>query len=343
MKIVPSNLSPSGWAALVLAGGCLLAIPFFKRPTEQYAGVEDMPARKTYSRVQANSNFSNDVAASNQTTSATTKSASSASAVRSSSTTEPSANANLDIVDRVSAANQTQATSARVVERPSIARASIDTLPPPAGTPNLQSSTDAFSAVAPLNAEFPEWAKKPSLLDSVLSGKDSSVKLPENAPARKPSSFHSWADQSGNDVIQKEVPSVDRHTPFGSLHENASLTTQNAESKVQWPDEDPRAAVPMPKPPERLVGRDAVIRDPALLAAPQNLPNTGDATGRGIAGRAPAVLSSSTADRFRTDAGSLIVQPQFGQNPTGGARSTASLRKHLPPDDQMIIRQPRLK
>ncbi len=375
MKFVPSKLSPRGWALLVLAGGCLLAIPFFKSPAEppKYMTASDAPVRKA-------SSGSERVAPSTSVAAATDRIAS--ATATSTSATQPASNSDLEnsnrkkLVRSVAPTNDpsspanslsddpsaSRPQSHSVAEpSPSIARASIDTLPPPVSRANRigagsevaqQQSQNNFSDVAPLNAEYPAWAKKPSLLDAVLSGQDSTPQLPDTVAARKPSSFQTWADEPEGVAIQREDSSVDRYTPFGSLRQNTSLTTQHSPTKFQWPDEDPRVAVPMPKPPERLVGRDAVIRDPALMAKPSNStrgPNTvesGSSTGR-----PPAVLSSSTPgngfqagnDRFQAAAGDLILQPQFGQSSAGGARSTASLRKHVPPEEQMIIRQPRLK
>lgn len=375
MKIVPSKLSPRGWALLVLVGGCLLAIPFFKSPAEppKYMTASDAPFRKASSGNER-------VAPSTSVTAATDRIAS--ATATSTSATQPASNSDLEnshrkmvvrsvapTSDQSSPANSlrddpsaSRPQSHSVAEpSPSIARASIDTLPPPVSSARRlgegsevvqQQSQNNFSDVAPLNAEYPAWAKKPSLLDAVLSGKDSTPQLPDTVAARKPSSFQTWADDPSGEAIQKEDSSVDRYTPFGSLRQNASLTPQNSPSKFQWPDEDPRVAVPMPKPAERLVGRDAVIRDPERLAKPSNSTRVSNSVeSGGSLGRPPAVLSSNTpgngfqagTDRIQSAAGDLILQPQFGQSSVGGARSTASLRKHMPPEEQLIIRQPRLK
>ncbi len=387
MKTIPSNLSPRGWALLVLAGGSTLAIPFFKGSSSngKYSTVSTSPLNKPEEKTLA-LNLSASASA-GATTSPQSKSLTSSQspiqlnqpavplvdspslnkvipqAVESSSEHSNAASLKPALINQPERRNSTQASA--VGGRPSALDAShnaaaslspqsasgqVEELPKPASGSRIETNkvvsqprSNAQSNAAPVDTEFPSWAKKPSLLDSLLNGQTSSPEK-ESLEARKPTSFQTWADNDPDGVgATPPADSADRYTPFGQVDQNISLTTGgDSTAQVRWPDEDPRTAVAIVQPP-KLVGRDAMIRNPEKLQAPASTrpPAVLSAT-VSSATALPGTGSTSPGKEFGK-APTTITQPRFGEQPKTVEKPRALLRSQLPPDEQQIIRQPSLR
>ncbi len=384
MKTIPSNLSPRGWALLVLAGGSTLAIPFFKGSSSdsKYSTVSTSLSTKPEEKSLA-LNLS---ASAGATTSPQSKSLTSSQspmqlnrpavppvdspslskvipqAVESSSEHTNAASLKPALINQPERRTSTQASAeggrSSTIDASHKATASqsshkapgqVEELPKPASdnkidTNNVvsQPRSNAQSNAAPVDTEFPSWAKKPSLLDSLLNGQTSSPEK-DILEARKPTSFQTWADNNPDGV--RAIPpadSADRYTPFGQVDKNISLTTGDPTAEVRWPDEDPRTAVAIVQPP-KLVGRDAMIRDPEKLQPPASTrsPAVLSAT-VSSANTLPGTGSTSTSKEFGK-APATITQPKFGEQPKTVEKPRALLRSQLPPDEQQIIRQPSLR
>lgn len=369
---IPSNLSPRGWAALVLAVGFALAVPFFKGTSDQkqYQTVADKPFRP--SPVQ-----SRPANPTNQPDYSSSPSSITASAVPSFSTKDNSQK----IVDAVQSSGSAVSTSeSRYLVSPRGSSQSqsnepklvnsldkirppenVDELPRPAlpaqaenvvghSSPVVQPSFNDWTGTAPSTNELPDWAKKPSLLDSLIKSKQpvlgpSKESTKDETPtARKPSEFKTWAEDFSSRSESSATTATDRYSPFGSSEiaqqrPETSSTARLSKPQMVWPDEDPRMAVKI-EPPARIVGRDAIIRDPAKL---ENITTPS---------RTPAVLSATIgngASMGSNHGGSaspqILTQPKFGQPQSGAQRPGIGppLRSYLPPDESQFIQQPSFK
>lgn len=389
MKTIPSNLSPRGWALLVLAGGSTLAIPFFKGSSSdgKYSTVSTSPANKpdennpTFNKAMnvgvtpspqpkplINSQFQAQASLPNvpKVDSPSPKKVM-AQVLESSSEHTSAAPTKPALINQPERRTTTQASTAggsssglddtrnAVLGMSSQNKTGqVDELPKPAASSRTEGDRADTSVVVsqprskdpstatPVPTEFPSWAKKPSLLDSLLNGKPSSSEQ-DTLDARKPTSFQTWADNNP-DGVTKIAPtdSADRYTPFGQVDQNISLTKTDSTAQVRWPDEDPRTAVAVAQPP-KLVGRDAMIRDPEKLQSPSSTrsPAVLSAT-VSSANTLPGTGSTSPGKEFGK-APSTITQPRFGEQPKNVEKPRASLRSQLPPNEQQIIRQPSLK
>jgi hypothetical protein len=186
----------------------------------------------------------------------------------------------------------------------------------------------------------------PSLLDTLVASKSVASKSTAgqsagtgehfSPEARKPSPYRAWTAQD-NLGAATNVPAVptDRYSPFRDPDEIPLAEHNPTRVPTSWPDEDPRTAV-APATVERLVGRDAIIRDPKVLEA---LP---EQIGRTVVHPS---ANSRTSPSLREN--NMLVQPKFGQpesviNSSSKAQVGAALRSQLPPDEQQYIRQPKL-
>lgn len=384
MKTIPANLSPRGWALLVLAGGSTLAIPFFKGSSSagKYSSVSTSPSNKPDEKApHFNLNLNAGVSSSPQSKPLTSSQPKPQSAQSIGSTID-STSPNIvvaQVLENSPKHSSTAITEPGLINQPerrTTTTAStaggrpdglddtrntelgmssqnktgqVEELPKPAPSNRADASVVVSqprrkdpSTATPVATEFPSWAKKPSLLDSLLTGKPSTSEQ-DTLDARKPTSFQTWADNNPGGVSAiGPVDSADRYTPFGQVDQNISLTTTDSTAQVSWPDEDPRTAVAI-VPPPKLVGRDAMIRDPEKLQSPSST-------------RSPAVLSATVSSATALPgtgstshgmefgkATTTITQPRFGEQPKTVEKPRASLRSQLPPDQQQIIRQPSLK
>lgn len=390
MKTIPSNLSPRGWALLVLAGGSTLAIPFFKGSSSdgKYSSVSTSPSNKPE---ENNTTFNKAMNVgltqspqSKPLTGSPSQAQLSQSAVPRVDSPSPNKVATQDVassaehpslpgtmpalINQPERRTATQASTAggtsgidtsrnaaRNTARDATSGLSsqkaigqVEELPKPAVGNRVDTSVVVSqpkskdqSTATSVATELPSWAKKPSLLDSLLNGQPGSPEH-DTLEARKPTSFQTWSDNNPDGVTaNKPVDSADRYTPFGQADKSISLTTTDSTTQMHWPDEDPRTAVAVVQPP-KLVGRDAMIRDPEKLQSPSST-------------RSPAVLSATvssaavlpaTESTPRKEFGktpTTITQPRFGEQPKTAEKPRALLRSQLPPDDQQIIRQPSLK
>ncbi len=388
MKTIPSNLSPRGWALLVLAGGSTLAIPFFKgsSPDGKYSTVSTASANKPeennpsfnltanagatpspHSRPLINSQFQPQASLHTVPTVDSPSTNKPIAQVLESSENSNTASHKPALINQPERRTTTQAstTGGRPGGLDDTRNAvlgissqnktgQVDELPKPAAssrTEGYRADTSVVvsqprskdpSTATPVATEFPSWAKKPSLLDSLLNGKPSSSEQ-DALDARKPTSFQTWADNNPDGVSAiAPADSADRYTPFGQVDQNISLTTTDSAAQVSWPDEDPRTAVAVVQPP-KLVGRDAMIRDPEKLQSPSSTrsPAVLSAT-VSSANTLPGTGSTSLGKEFGK-APATITQPRFGEQPKTVEKPRASLRSQLPPDEQQIIRQPALK
>lgn len=389
MKTIPSNLSPRGWALLVLAGGSTLAIPFFKGSSSdgKYSTISTSPANKPEEKTPSFNLSANAAIASSPQTKPLTSSQSQPQASLPSVAKVDSPSLNKPITQVLESSREhsnTASTKPSLINQPerrTTTQASA-AVGPPSGLddtrnaklemsspkkagqveelpkPTVGNRADTNVVVSqprrkeqptatPVPTEFPSWAKKPSLLDSLLNGKPASTEQ-DTLDARKPTSFQTWADNNTQGVPAIAPVDSDRYTPFGQVDQNISLTTTDSTAEVRWPDEDPRTAVAIVKPP-KLVGRDAMIRDPEKLQSPSSTrsPAILSATvSSATALPGPGSGSTSPGKEFGKEFGkapATINQPRFGEQPKTVEKPRASLRSQLPPDEQQIIRQPSLK
>lgn len=350
MKITYSSLTPSGWAVAILAGGCALSVPFFKR------SVND----SEYSTVPS------DNRALLQSPNASVSSNSRES--QSSPYIQPKISTSMVTRDQTASAGAVANT-----ELPRAVSVTVDSLPAPlkTGKQNEHSTVPAtkvkgdqriveqpkksptavtldvgsVNELRPVATEFPDWAKKPSLLDALLSS--NATEKSDNAQppvAHKPSSFPTWTDKPH---VQPSANAAqnDRYSPFGQNLDPYSSSISPSSATQPWPDEEP-SALALVGPPQRVEGRDAIIRDAEAIEI-ANRAST----------KSPAKLSSTLESNWPgklNRQNGMVVQPRFGEkalpenanskhNEPATKPIGASLRSQVPPDENLLIQQPALR
>jgi hypothetical protein len=347
MKKFASTLSSRGWALLVLSGGLVLAAPFFKGSDEnkpQYTSVNS----PTHPIKQLNSARGDTLARALNTSPPLPSTPNAASAPNTIATAglphddavELSTTDRLQSVAAVPSQNEAISNSKSISNAPT-PRASIDSsaivVQPPSSTPRIampSAASQILADAAPINTELPAWARKPSMSETLISSSSmkSSAEQAELGlpPAKKPSAYRAWTAEPSDEPPEQTAATSDRFSPFiGKSSELVQRISSN--SVVRWPDEDPRTAIAAPKA-DRLVGRDAIIRNPTILKSLSDQP-----------GRIAVHTSNDSPQvEFRADTSNQIVQPKFGQATIGSTsklqQPKPTLRSKVPPDEGQFIR-----
>ncbi len=149
--------------------------------------------------------------------------------------------------------------------------------------------------------EFPEWARRPSPLDALITAKSPSYSK-ELPSTRRPAPLKTWTD-AATDIPSEskyDLTKLDRYSPFSENYDTSPPVQQSLaalKSQVQWPDHNYAARSPG--------AEETTATQPAAFAThPLN----------------------STKDSSQS-------KPQ--SKPVG-----ASLRSQLVPSSELFIRQP---
>lgn len=333
------SLGSRGWAVIVLAAGCILAIPFFKVNTQPKSPSHSgRPGASDSSTLQASK-------------------ATLPTGARAANSTLPSSKPILDQAEGTTAGrpSQIKIDVGRLVELNSgVDRNTSEQIADPRDKqaaqsdsiylvqPAHQTQERTVPGAEPIKTELPAWAKKSSLLDYLVTSTANEKEavgadVNQGLQARRPSPFRAWTpDQTERGSLELVDGAFDRYSPFREMSEQPLMQLMPKKSSTSWPDEDPRTAVAL-ESVQRLVGRDAIIRDPEKLdSVPEQL------------GRIVARPGGSNGDMHEEQVvipASTITQPKFGQPHTADAGSKApigaALRSRIPPDDQLFISQPK--
>lgn len=182
-----TQLSPRGWAIVIIAAGSAIAVPFMKggKSSQHAEEARDTSAKPAYS----------------------------------SQIPQEATPGHANVL--------TQSAPLR-------SNASFQ-LPPPGSIPS-PSTQSSPQIAAP---EFPDWARKPSPLDSLIEAPShsSSAEAPET-PIRKPTPFRTWSSEAANDdnLANASTKPIDRHSPFSENGQPKSGISPEL-AKVAWPDQ----------------------------------------------------------------------------------------------------------